>query len=172
MAFFTITKTRFVGAFVLTSVSLLAGFVIAQEGLKNIKPKVDGHGASMSHGSSTDGPQTVVNVLRQDPYADNIDGEKTTATLVEVVLDPLAASPPHRHPGPVTGYILEGTFEFQVEGGKVLTLKAGDSFFESKMILHKVGRNPDKVHRTRVLAIIVHPSSAKSIMIMEPLGPK
>lgn len=126
------------------------------------------HSKSMSHSASTDGPQVVVNVLRQDKYVDDTDGEKTTATMVEVVLDPLAGSPAHRHPGPVSGYVLEGTFEFQVEGGELLTLKAGDHFFEPKMILHKVGRNPDSKKRTRVLATIVHPSDAESIMIIEP----
>ena len=36
------------------------------------------------------------------------------------------------------------------------------------MILHKVGRNPDNRARTRVLATIVHPSNAKSLVIAEP----
>ena len=136
-----------------------------------VPPKYDAHSShrkSMSHSASADGPQTIVNVLRQDKYADDIDGEKTTATMVEVVLDPLAGSPPHRHPGPVSGYVLEGTFEFQVEGGKLLMLKAGDHFFEPKMILHKVSRNPDMISKTRVLAMIVHLSNADSIIILEP----
>ncbi|MCO8123104.1 DJ-1/PfpI family protein [Stieleria sp. TO1_6] len=117
---------------------------------------------------ATQQPQVNVKVLRQDKYEGKIDGEETTATLVEVTLDPLAESPPHRHPGPVSGFVVEGTFEFQVEGGAIKTFKAGDSFFEPKMILHKVGRNPDKEKRTRVLATIVHPSNAKTIMMMEP----
>lgn len=113
-------------------------------------------------------PQVNVNVLRQDEYEAKVDGEKTTATMVEVILDPLAGSPPHRHPGPLSGYVIEGTFEYQVEGGPLETLKAGDAFFEPKMILHKVGRNPDKKSRTRLLATIVHPSDAKSLVIPEP----
>jgi quercetin dioxygenase-like cupin family protein len=127
------------------------------------------HSAAMNHNVSKDGPQVTVKTLRADKYANDIDGEKTTATMVEVVLDPLAGSPPHRHPGPVSGYVLEGTFEFQVEGSPLKVLKAGDNFFEPRMILHMVGRNPDKSKRTRVLATIVHPSAASSIMIMEPV---
>lgn len=50
------------------------------------------------------------------------------------------------------------------------TLKAGDAFYEPKMILHKVGRNPSKEKRTRVLATIIHPTSAKSIMIPERMS--
>lgn len=113
-------------------------------------------------------PQVNVKVLRQDTYQSKIDGAETTATIVEVTLNPLAGSPPHRHPGPVSGYVVEGTFEFQVEGGPLKTLKAGDAFFEPTMILHKVGRNPDSEKRARVLATIVHPSNAKSIVIPEP----
>ncbi|WP_419190030.1 redoxin domain-containing protein [Stieleria marina] len=109
-----------------------------------------------------------VKVLRQDEYEAKVDGEKTTATMLEVILDPLAGSPPHRHPGPLCGYVIEGTFEFQVEGGPLRTLKAGDAFYEPKMILHQVGRNPDNKTRTRVLATIVHPSDAESLVILEP----
>ena len=126
------------------------------------------HPAPMQHGDADAGPQVTINLLRADELIGKTDGKKTVATMVEVVLDPLAESPPHRHPGPVSGYVLEGTFEFQVEGSPVKILKAGDSFFEPKMILHKVGRNPDKSNRARVLAVIVHPADAASIMIMEP----
>ena len=77
---------------------------------------------------ATERPQVNVSVLRQDEYGIDVDGEKTTATMLEVVLDPLAGSPPHRHPGPVNGYVIEGTFEFQIEGGPLQTLKAGDTF--------------------------------------------
>ena len=109
-------------AFFVIAASLGISPLLSQE---PVPPKYDSHSShrkSMSHSASADGPQTIVNVLRQDKYADDIDGEKTTATMVEVVLDPLAGSPPHRHPGPVSGYVLEGTFEFQVEGGKLFTL--------------------------------------------------
>ena len=36
----------------------------------------------------------------------------------------------HLHPGPVFGYIVEGTITFQIEGRPVTVLKAGDAFFE------------------------------------------
>ena len=153
-------------------VSALVVFSISTVSSQEQQPKkhAEGgqHGKTMSHSASAEGPQVTVNVLRRDKYGDKIDGESTTATMVEVVLDPQAGSPPHRHPGPVSGYVLEGTFEFQVEGGELLKLKAGDHFFEPKMILHKVGRNPDKEKKARVLATIVHPSNAESIMILEP----
>jgi quercetin dioxygenase-like cupin family protein len=44
----------------------------------------------------------------------------------------------HDHPCPVVGYIASGSVRFQVEGQDVLTLKAGDAFFEpaDTRILH------------------------------------
>lgn len=113
-------------------------------------------------------PQVSVKILSQDKYEGKVDGKETTVTVVELTLDPLAGGTPHRHPGPVNGYILEGTYEFQVEGGPVRTLKAGDTFFEPAMILHKVSRNPDKVKRARVLATMVHPSDVESLTIRDP----
>ena len=115
-------------------------------------------------------PGVAVRVLRSDELK-GLDGKTPrTATMLEVTLDPLAGSPPHRHPGPISGYVLEGSFEFQVEGKPKRVLKAGDTFFEPEMILHLVGRNPDAEKRTRVLATMVHPTGAKNLVIPEPAG--
>ena len=113
-------------------------------------------------------PGVVVNVLKVDPLKAIQSKQPRTATMVEVVLDPLAGSPPHRHPGPVCGYVLEGTFEFQIEGKEKQVLHEGDTFFEPEMILHLVGRNPNQEGKTRVLATIIHPSDAKQLVIPEP----
>lgn len=113
-------------------------------------------------------PKVHVKVLRADELPVKQNGQKTTATMLEVTLDPLAGSPPHRHPGAVSGYILEGTFEFQVGDGPLQTFKAGDTFFEPAMILHRIGRNPDPQKRTRFIVTMVHPSDARQLVIPEP----
>ena len=114
-------------------------------------------------------PAARVAVLR----ADVLDGLKTerpmTATLLEVTLAPGAGSPPHRHPGSVSGYVAEGTFEFAVGDGPVKTLGAGDTFFEPTMVLHRVGRNPAADAKTRLIVTMVHPSDAKRLVIPEPV---
>lgn len=94
-------------------------------------------------------------------------GRPTKATLIEVTLDPLAASPPHRHPGPVSGYVLEGTLEFQIGDQPLRTLKPGDTFFEPAMILHRVTRNPNEQKRCRFVVTMVHPADAKHLVIPE-----
>jgi quercetin dioxygenase-like cupin family protein len=69
---------------------------------------------------------------------------------------PHAASPPHRHPGHHTfGYVLEGTYEFAVDGGAPRTLKAGEVFYEPPGALHSVSRNPSADARTKILVFMV-----------------
>ncbi|QDV20974.1 Cupin domain protein [Gimesia panareensis] len=113
-------------------------------------------------------PKVHVKILRSDTLEVLQEGKPTKATMLEVTLDPLAGSPPHRHPGAVSGYVAEGTFEFQVGDGPLQTFKAGDTFFEPAMILHRVGRNPDPQKRTRLIVTMVHPSDARQLVIPEP----
>ena len=48
---------------------------------------------------------------------------------VRVEVDPGIALPVHTHPGEEIVYILEGTWEYRVEGKDMMTLKAGDAAF-------------------------------------------
>ena len=51
------------------------------------------------------------------------------AIQVRVDLDPGVAFPLHSHPGEEIIYVLEGEWEYQVEGKGTMTLKAGDVLF-------------------------------------------
>lgn len=99
-------------------------------------------------------------------------GKKARATTFEVTFPPGVAGSPHRHPGPIFGYVLEGEFEFAVGDEKVRKLKAGDTFYEATMALHSVSRNPSSKAKTRVLAVLVHPRDAKELVIPEPTKKK
>lgn len=96
------------------------------------------------------------------------EGNPMKATSVEVLLEPGGRGVPHRHPGAVYGYVLEGEFVFKVEGKPEQILKAGETFYEPKMILHEKGDNPSETQKTRVLAVVVHPADAEELVIMEP----
>ncbi len=117
-----------------------------------------------------DAPAVHVKVLRAEKLLGLHDNRVAKASIIEVALDPLASSPPHRHPGPVTGYVLEGTLEFQIGDQPLRTLRRGDTFFEPAMILHRVSRNPDKEKRCRVLVTMIHPADAKRLVIPEPVS--
>ena len=46
---------------------------------------------------------------------EKLDGKETKVTVVEVTLKPGQAGEPHRHPGPVIGYVLEGEYELGID---------------------------------------------------------
>ncbi|WP_020469656.1 cupin domain-containing protein [Zavarzinella formosa] len=98
--------------------------------------------------------------------AEKIDGKESKATVVEVTLEPGQESMPHRHPGPVFGYVLEGEYEHAINDEPAKTLKAGETFYEPSGCVHRVAMNPGKV-KTRVLATILHPKDAKQISVPE-----
>lgn len=55
---------------------------------------------------------------------------------VRVAVDPGVALPMHSHYGEEVVYVLEGTWEFQLEGQGVQTLKAGDVAFVPTGVKH------------------------------------
>jgi quercetin dioxygenase-like cupin family protein len=57
----------------------------------------------------------------------SIPGREMIQVRVEV--DPGVGLPVHTHPGEEIVYILEGTWEYQIEGKDPMTLKAGDVAF-------------------------------------------
>jgi hypothetical protein len=46
--------------------------------------------------------------------------------------------------------------------------KAGQTFYEPTVCLHRVSKNPAAKGNTRVLAMVLHPRDAKQIAIPEP----
>jgi len=99
---------------------------------------------------------------------EKLDGKETKVTVVEVTLEPGQAGAPHRHPGPVIGYVLEGEYEWAIDDQPAKTLKAGDTFYEPTGCLHRVSKNPAAKGNTRVLAVVLHPRDARQITIPEP----
>src|SRR3954447_13270343 len=65
----------------------------------------------------------TVKVLSAVDVAEKIDGKKAKSTTVEVSLGPGEASAPHRHPGPVFGYVIEGEYEWAIDDNKAKVLK-------------------------------------------------
>jgi quercetin dioxygenase-like cupin family protein len=81
------------------------------------------------------------------------------------VLDrqPGTSSPAHRHPGHHTfGYVIEGTYEFAIDGQPPRLLKAGDSFYEPPGALHSTSRNPSADQGLKILVFMVADQSKPS----------
>ncbi len=108
-----------------------------------------------------------VKVLQSIDVTTNVT-EPTKTTTLSVEFAPGESHPPHRHPGPVYGYVIEGTLEFAIGDEPVRTLKAGDAFHEPKMILHRVGRNPDAKIPAKIVVVMIHPKDATQLVILEP----
>ena len=56
---------------------------------------------------------------------EKLDGKETKVTVVEVTLKPGQEGEPHRHPGPVIGYVLEGEYEVGLDEQPSKVFKAG-----------------------------------------------
>lgn len=113
---------------------------------------------------------TLIKVLRSDELRDPHAGVPAKSSLIEITMGPGVSSPPHRHPGPVIGYVLEGTYQFAIEDEPVKTLRAGDSFFEAAMVLHRVSSNPASDTTTRILVTMVHPADATKLVLPAELN--
>jgi quercetin dioxygenase-like cupin family protein len=99
---------------------------------------------------------------------EKLDGKDAKATFVEVTLAPGQAGAPHRHPGPVFGYVLEGEYEWAIDDRPAKVLKAGETFYEPTGCLHRVSKNPAAKGNARVLAVLLHPRDAKQLAVPEP----
>src|ERR1700722_10869859 len=129
-------------------------------------------GWSLAHEDEHKKEGPDVKILSAAAIAEKVHGNKAKATTVEVTLEPGESSAPHRHPGPVFGYVLEGEYEWAIDDIPAKTLKTGDTFYEPTMCLHRVSKNPNTKARTRVLAVLLVPRDAKSIVIPEKDGRK
>ena len=83
--------------------------------------------------------------------------------ITELDRDPLVASAAHVHPGHHTfGYIVEGTYEFGVNGQPPRILHAGDVFYEPPGALHSVSRNASPNSKLKIIVFMVADQSKPS----------
>jgi quercetin dioxygenase-like cupin family protein len=95
----------------------------------------------------------VTGQILTQPLAD-LPGREVRISLLD--REPGARSAPHRHPGHYTfGYVIEGTYEFAINGEPSRTLKAGDTFYEPPGAVHSTSRNPSTDKRAKILVFMV-----------------
>jgi len=68
-------------------------------------------------------------------------------------------TPPHRHSGPVFGYMLEGEMRFELEGEPERVIRAGEAFWEpgGDIIHYQDGNNRPDVWSRFVVVMICTP---------------
>jgi quercetin dioxygenase-like cupin family protein len=105
--------------------------------------------------------------LSRRDIIEKLDGKDASATMREVTFEPGQNDSPHRHAGPVFGYVLEGEYEHAIDDEPVKTYKAGDTFYEPSGSVHRVARNPSGKTRTRLLAVVLHSRDTKEVTVPE-----
>ena len=145
-------KRRLLGGGALIALGFAAGAFIGVGGMAVARP----------------GEKERVRPISAWDIVEKLDGKETGVSVVEVTLEPGQAGKPHRHAGPVIGYVLEGEYEWAIDDQPAKTLKAGDTFYEPTGCLHRVSKNPAAKGNTRVLAVVLHPRDARPITIPEP----
>ena len=81
-----------------------------------------------------------------------LDGGHLQVKLVDVAYAPGESSPPHTHPCPIVGYVLEGAVRMRVNGSAEAIYKAGQGFYEEANGRHLVSANVSRTERARFLA--------------------
>lgn len=95
-----------------------------------------------------------VTVVYDQPLP-NVPGKSMKGVIVEY--EPGGSSPAHTHPDSAFIYatVLEGAIRSQVNGGPVVTYRAGENFSEFPGDRHGVSENASKTQRARLLAVFV-----------------
>ena len=82
----------------------------------------------------------------------SIDNRETVQARIDIA--PGATANWHRHPGEEVIYVLEGTLEYQLEGGRPVILKPGEVLFVPAGVAHKA-RNPGTTNGAELATYIV-----------------
>lgn len=85
--------------------------------------------------------------------------------IITVDYPPGAADPIHRHDAHGFVYVLQGSIVMQVEGGKEVTLTAGQTFYEGPQDLHTVGRNASDTVPAKFLVLLVKDEGAPILTV-------
>jgi quercetin dioxygenase-like cupin family protein len=80
--------------------------------------------------------------------------------MILVTYPPGSQDPIHRHNADAFVYVLEGSIVMQVRGGKEVTLKAGETFYEGPNDVHVVGRNASQTEPAKFVVILLKNKNA------------
>jgi quercetin dioxygenase-like cupin family protein len=105
--------------------------------------------------TTTRSSNTVLTMLlaQRPPFVP--EGAEAMTVLIELPPgDPGAL--PHRHPGPVFGYMLEGEMIFELEGEPERVIRAGEAFWEpGGDVIHYQAANHLTGRRSRFVVVML-----------------
>lgn len=109
-------------------------------------------------------PQPVVSVIMQKDLAD-VPAKEMVMLAVEY--PPGAVEHVHRHDAYAFVYVLEGSVIEGVRGGKEVTLRPGQTFFEGPDDVHTVGRNASKTKPAKFVVVMVKKKGVDAVLPAE-----
>ena len=101
-------------------------------------------------------PAKVIPLLAKD--LPGISGKE--GTMVTVEYPPGGGSASHRHNASTFVYVLEGSVVMQVKGGAPVTLKVGETFYETPSDVHTVSKNASATKPAKILVFMVKDKGA------------
>jgi len=102
-------------------------------------------------------PQAIVTPLMTQPLPD-YPGKEGLMIMVEY--PPGSVDPVHRHNADAFVYVLEGSIVMQLKGGKEVTLKPGQTFYEGPNDVHTVGRNASQTQPAKFIVLLLKDKGA------------
>ena len=75
--------------------------------------------------------------------------------MITVEYPPSGSDPVHRHDAQGFIYVLEGSIVMEVKGGKQVTLKPGETFYEGPDDVHTIGRNASRTKPAKFLVFLI-----------------
>jgi len=139
----TSSKPMLALAFLITSTLIITSTLMAQ---KAVTPAT--------------AQETITPLITKDLAG--LPGEQVLMYTVD--FPPGFSSPIHRHNAQVSVYVLEGSVVMQVRGGKELTLRPGQSFYEDPNDIHVVSRNASSTKSAKFLVFLINKKGAPLVI--------
>ena len=84
--------------------------------------------------------------------------------MITVEYPPGSSDPIHRHNADAFVYVLEGSIVMQLRGGKEVTLKPGQTFYEGPDDVHVVGKNASQTKPAKFVVFLVKDKGAPVVV--------
>lgn len=108
-----------------------------------------------AHTAAAQKPSSAETGIAMSHALPRMNGSHLAAKLVEVRYAPGDSSPPHSHPCPVVGYVIDGSLRVAVDGDIDSVFTAGQTFYEAPNGVHRISANASTTAPVRFLAFFV-----------------
>jgi quercetin dioxygenase-like cupin family protein len=92
------------------------------------------------------------------------DLQNKEGVILTVSYAPGGADEIHRHDAHTFVYMLEGSVVMQLKGGKPVTLKPGDTFYEGPSDIHLVSRNASDTKPAKFVVFLVKKQGVPAVL--------